>query len=206
MAKTFYFVTLLLLINLSSSQETETYSTACRTGCKYCKSLDTCEQCEDGYRLNGNACDKCSEDGCRSCSTSTSVCTSCKTNDGWFVAGSTTGFNNGIDCEKCTKNCQSCSSATTCNQCYPLFQKQEDGTCDPDKQIVLILLIAVGLPALLLLLCLIYCCCGGNKSESRRERPQMQTRAPPQQQQYHHQHQNPNYQTAGMYNNNQNRL
>ena len=46
-------------------------------GCMYCSANDACEVCIDGYRKNGNTCEKCTVDKCKACANDAKVCTKC---------------------------------------------------------------------------------------------------------------------------------
>ena len=79
--------------------------------CKKCfdGSGSFCEVCLEGYRRTpSDSCEKCTQEGCKLCTTSASVCDgSCLS--GYYIL-------NG-KCETCMTGCKTCSSTGTCLAC-----------------------------------------------------------------------------------------
>ena len=92
------------------------------TDCLSCPNSSICTSCKNGSTLVNSTCYKCDE-GCESCSNSTSSCTKCLS--GYFLSNSST-------CQKCSGGCATCNSSTACSECLPSYNLS-NGSCISSK-------------------------------------------------------------------------
>ena len=67
-----------------------------------------CQECEDGYGLVGDKCEKCKVEGCASCDDDAAVCATC--------VGNATAVN-GTACVACPAGCEACDDPSRCTYC-----------------------------------------------------------------------------------------
>ena len=105
--KTWFYLAVIL-----SASVLEAIRTCADEKCTVCpEGKATCTQCTDGFRLQNNACQPCSQ-GCKICSAS--ACTTCM--DDWNKAADGT-------CFRCAKICKTCSgNKENCDTCHQGFE------------------------------------------------------------------------------------
>ena len=73
--------TTLKCLTCSDPKKPSTDGTKCVTcavtNCATCSADNICEVCTDGYRKNGNTCEKCTPENCKACTNDAKICTEC---------------------------------------------------------------------------------------------------------------------------------
>lgn len=100
-----------------------------KPGCKFQRTMSTCQQCNEGFVLNQNQCIKCAVTNCLDCSEGSNICKKC-------LAGytSTTTSNQNSNCGlRCgVTNCDTCTpgNANSCLKCLDGYRLVNPTTCE----------------------------------------------------------------------------
>ncbi|KAL4438443.1 hypothetical protein ABPG74_009482 [Tetrahymena malaccensis] len=116
----------------------------CPLGCSQCDStLKNCQNCIDGYYLQGNSCLKC-DSNCKTCINSSKNCLTCQNNLYLYTDQSCQScsgnrvFINGNNCLDCDVSCLTCDGSTSqnCKSCPSnnyLYHGNQCIPCNTDK-------------------------------------------------------------------------
>lgn len=98
-----------------------------KPGCKYQRTVTTCQECNTGFVLNQNSCLQCQIQNCADCSQGTQFCQKC-------IPGYTSSSSTLINCNlKCTvNNCDTCAngSAGSCTKCLDGYRLASSSSCE----------------------------------------------------------------------------